>query len=161
MTNDSPVPLGAGLPETILPAQPREATASLDAALVLPEPQRRDAVAKVAAAWPTFLEAWAELAQLGRDPVESYAYARVGYHRGLDALRGAGWRGSGYVRWSEPTNHGFLRSLEALRRTAAAIGERAEEQRCALFLRQLDPGRPSDSGPPWGAGPEEARGAGS
>ncbi len=73
------------------------------------------------------------------DPIERYAYARVGYHRGLDTLRAAGWRGSGYVRWRHEPNRGFLRSLHSLELAAAAIGETDEEQRCALFLRQLDP----------------------
>ena len=36
---------------------------------------------------------------------------------------------------------GFLRSLEALQLTAGLIGEDDEQQRCALFLRQLDPER--------------------
>ena len=89
---------------------------------------------------PRYLEAWALLAELASDDVESYAYARVGYHRGLDALRAAGWRGSGYVRWRHEINRGFLRSLEALRARAEAIGESEEEERCALFLYQLDPG---------------------
>jgi hypothetical protein len=96
----------------------------------------------VAAAYPRLLDAWAHLAETAASEgrhVEAYAYARVGYHRGLDALRGAGWRGSGYVRWREPANRGFLRSLEALRAAAAAIGEVDEEERCRLFLRQLDP----------------------
>jgi hypothetical protein len=62
----------------------------------------------------------------------------VGYHRGLDALRGAGWRGSGYVRWRHETNRGFLRSLDALRQAANDIGETEEATRCELFLRQLD-----------------------
>jgi hypothetical protein len=73
------------------------------------------------------------------DHVESYAYARVGYHRGLDALRAAGWRGSGYVRWEHESNRGFLRSLDALRAAAEAIGETAEAERCEVFLHQLDP----------------------
>ena len=41
---------------------------------------------------------------------------------------------------------GFLRSLDGLRSTAAAIGETDEELRCAEFLMQLDPtvpGRPA------------------
>ena len=96
-------------------------------------------VAAVAAAYPSYLDAWAHLSTLARDDVEAYAYARVGYHRGLDTLRGAGWRGSGYVRWGHPTNRGFLRALDALRASAAAIGEEPEAERCALFLRQLDP----------------------
>ena len=88
---------------------------------------------------PGFLDAWASLAELAEDEVGSYAYARVGYHRGLDTLRAAGWRGSGYVRWRHETNRGFLRSVDALRRAAEAIGEIDEAQRCALFLSQLDP----------------------
>ena len=50
-----------------------------------------------------------------RDDVEAYACFRVGYHRGLDALRGAGWKGSGLVRWAHPANRGFLRCLDGLR----------------------------------------------
>jgi hypothetical protein len=112
---------------------------ALAAALALPMEQRHQAVSSVVAAHPAFLDGWAHLAVLARDDVEAYAYARVGYHRGLDALRGSGWRGTGYVRWSHESNRGFLSSLEALRRAAAAIGEHDEAERCALFLRQLDP----------------------
>jgi hypothetical protein len=43
------------------------------------------------------------------------------------------------VRWRNEPNRGFLRSLHALQLAAGAIGESDEEQRCALFLRQLDP----------------------
>jgi hypothetical protein len=43
------------------------------------------------------------------------------------------------VRWRHESNRGFLRSLHALELAAAAIGETEEEQRCSLFLRQLDP----------------------
>src|SRR5439155_1547527 len=68
---------------------------------------------------------------------------RVGYHRGLDALRQAGWRGSGYVRASHPENIGFLRALDGLRRQAGRIGEADEEARCAEFLHQLDPAWPA------------------
>lgn len=96
-------------------------------------------MADVAASFPRFMDAWAELGGLGRDEVESYAYYRVGYHRGLDALRGAGWRGVGQVRGEDPSNLGFLRCLEGLQQSAAALGESDEETRCADFLRQLDP----------------------
>jgi hypothetical protein len=116
-------------------------------ALSTPEETRRDAVAAVVARHPTFLDGWATLADLARDDVEAYAYARVGYHRGLDALRAAGWRGSGYVRWDRETNRGFLRSLDALRAAAAAIGETPEAERCATFLRQLDPAWGHGAGP--------------
>ena len=43
------------------------------------------------------------------------------------------------MRWRHETNRGFLRALDGLRRAAGAIGETDEEQRCAQFLRQLDP----------------------
>jgi Protein of unknown function (DUF3151) len=139
MANDPSVPFTAGPPETVLPAPPPEVAAALESALELPVAERRAAVAAVVAAHPTYLDGWARLSVLARDDVEAYAYARVGYHRGLDTLRGAGWRGSGYVRWENPTNRGFLRALDALRSAAAAIGEDPEAERCALFLRQLDP----------------------
>jgi Protein of unknown function (DUF3151) len=121
--------------------------AALEAAGRQAPAERKAAVAAVAAAYPRMLAPWAELAELAAaegQVVEAYAYARVGYHRGLDALRAAGWRGSGYVRWVHETNRGFLRSLEALRRAAGAIGEADEEDRCRVFLAQLDPEHGSD-----------------
>lgn len=140
---DDPVAFTRGAPETVLPPPPPQAAAALDEASAAPAERRREALAAVAARWPRCLEAWAALAELPGPPVERYAYARVGYHRGLDALRAAGWRGSGHVRWRHPENRGFLRSLEALRATAAEIGEDDEAERCAVFLRQLDPERPT------------------
>jgi hypothetical protein len=128
-----------GPPETVLDAEPPEPVAQLAAALGEPPGSRRDAVARVVAEHPRFLDGWARLGDLGRDPVEAYAAFRVGYHRGLDRLRGSGWRGSGYVRWRHETNRGFLRALDGLRGAAATIGEGDEEQRCAEFLRQLEP----------------------
>lgn len=142
---ESPVNLSSGLPETVLPPPSPEASDRLHSALDEPPERRRDAVASVVATFPTYLDGWARLAELGRDDVEAYACYRVGYHRGLDALRQAGWRGSGCVRWAHEANRGFLRALDGLRQSAAAIGETEEEQRCAQFLRQLDPdwpGRP-------------------
>lgn len=138
--SDRPVQLSpGGIPETVLDPEPPDALQALLAALDEDLSARRDAVASVVARWPRFLDAWARLGELARDDVEAYACFRVGYHRGLDALRRAGWRGSGYVRWSHEPNRGFLRSLDGLRRVAGAIGETDEEQRCADFLRQLDP----------------------
>src|SRR4051812_35399259 len=90
--SDSPVNLSTGLPETVLPPAPQSGLDELHAALELPENERREAVSAVVARYPTFLHAWARLAEIARDDVEGYAYARVGYHRGLDALRKAGWR---------------------------------------------------------------------
>jgi len=141
MTDDAAVTLSRGLPETVLPPPPQDWTEALSSALANSSPARQAAVSAVARQYPRFLEAWATLAELADDDVQSYAYARVGYHRGLDALRAAGWRGSGYVRWRHQSNRGFLRSLEALRRAAESIGEADEEERCAVFLNQLDPER--------------------
>ncbi|MCQ9368065.1 DUF3151 domain-containing protein [Brevibacterium sp. 50QC2O2] len=91
---------------------------------------------------PASCLAWALLAdeafEEGRR-VDSYAYARVGYHRGLDALRGAGWRGTGPIPFSHPVNQGFLRALYALGRAAASIGEEEEAQRVRKFLTDSDP----------------------
>jgi len=135
--------LTTGLPETVLPPFDAEADAALVAALAGTDTAAvRAAVSDVVARWPRFLDAWARLAELGRDPVERYAAARVGYHRGLDTLRQSGWRGSGYVRWDAPTNRGFLRALHRLAVEARAIGELDEAERCELFLRQCDPNWP-------------------
>jgi Protein of unknown function (DUF3151) len=139
MANESAVPLTTGLPETIIPQAPGQVEGALARALAMPEDERKAALAAVAASYPRFIDVWAELAEIATDTIEGYAYARVGYHRGLDTLRGAGWRGSGYVRWRYPSNRGFLRALDQLRVRAAAIGERDEEERCFLFLHQLDP----------------------
>ena len=96
----------------------------------------------LAASFPASSLAWAMLAEdawgEGR-VVDSYAYARVGYHRGLDALRRAGWRGAGPVPWSHAPNRGFLRALYSLGRAAGAIGENDEVQRIATFLDECDP----------------------
>ncbi|MCU0260945.1 MAG: DUF3151 domain-containing protein [Ilumatobacteraceae bacterium] len=135
--SDAPITMSSGLPSTVLPPVDPHVSSALASALAAADP--RAAVAQVVADHPRCLDAWATLGDLGRDPVERYAAYRVGYHRGLDALRANGWRGSGYVRWSAPSNHGFLRSLLGLQRMAAAIGERDEAERCELFLAQLDP----------------------
>ena len=136
----SDISFSEGPPETVLDPEPADVRAALADALAS---NQRDAVAAVAARWPRSLDAWSHLGELARDDVEAYACFRVGYHRGLDRLRQSGWRGSGYVRWRHEPNRGFLRSLEGLRRTAAAIGEDDEAERCAQFLRQLDPDWPS------------------
>ena len=71
--------------------------------------------------------------------MQAYAYARTGYHRGLDALRRAGWRGNGPIPWSHTPNRGVLRAIHALSRAAGEIGESDEQQRCATLLHDSDP----------------------
>jgi hypothetical protein len=118
-------------PATLLPAD--EAAA---AELAAGDPK------KAAANFPAYSDAWAALAQGAMaegDAVSAYAFARTGYHRGLDQLRRAGWRGSGPVPWSHEPNRGFLRCLHYLSLAAGAIGETEEEARCAKFLRDCDP----------------------
>ncbi len=140
MTDAHAVHLTSGLPETVLEPEPAEALGQLQAALNQSSvAYRRDAVAAVVAAHPRFLDAWAQLGLLARDDVEAYAYFRVAYHRGLDHLRKAGWRGSGYVRWQHDANKGFLRAVQGLQRQAQVIGELDEAERCAIFIGQLDP----------------------
>jgi hypothetical protein len=116
---------------------------------LLPDvPEAREALARgedpasVAARFPTYPAAWAALADRAYETgsvIESYAYARTGYHRSLDALRRAGWKGHGSVPWSHEPNQGFLRSLYALYRAADEIGETDEAERCEQFLVDSDP----------------------
>jgi hypothetical protein len=115
-----------GPPETYLPANDEAA-----AALAAEDP------AEVAARFPAYCAAWAALADralAGGDAVTAYAFARTGYHRSLDQLRRAGWRGQGPIPWEHEPNRGFLRSLYLLGEAAAAIGEDDEAARCRQFL---------------------------
>lgn len=130
---------GTGPGETVLPAPPETLVRGLNAAGRLTGSEHRAALSDIVAAHPNWSLAWAELGDIGRDRIEAYAAYRVGYHRGLDALRASGWRGSGYVRWSHEGNRGFLRCLEGLMKCASDIGEHDEARRCATFLAQLDP----------------------
>ncbi|MEO6084070.1 MAG: DUF3151 domain-containing protein [Umezawaea sp.] len=104
---------------------------------------------KIVRAYPDFSEAWALLAERALqsgDPVAAYAYARTGYHRGLDQLRRAGWKGFGPVPWRHRPNQGFLRALAALARAADEIGEAEEYERCSKFLADSDPQAPAALG---------------
>jgi hypothetical protein len=116
---------------TLLPVDP--AASELD---------RGTDATKVAAAHPTSSLAWAVLAEgalAGGETIAGYAYARTGYHRGLDQLRRSGWKGFGPVPWSHEPNRGFLRALGALQKAAAAIEESDEAERCRVFLTDSDP----------------------
>ncbi len=121
-------------PATLLPVDER---AAADLAQAAPGTEEQ-----VAGAHPTYSAAWAALARHALDaghPVTAYAYARTGYHRGLDQLRRSGWKGSGPVPWSHEPNQGFLRCLHLLALAAHEIGEADEAARCAQFLRDCDP----------------------
>lgn len=98
--------------------------------------------AEVAAKYPDSSEAWAMLAERAlaeNADVVAYAYARTGYHRGLDQLRQAGWKGFGPVPWPHRPNQGFLRSLAALAKAAGRIGETDEYERCTQLIADSDP----------------------
>ncbi|MBB5776283.1 DUF3151 domain-containing protein [Nonomuraea jabiensis] len=118
----------AGPPPTQLPDLP-EAREALESGAKASD---------VAARFPAYPAAWATLAEeyfAQGHAVTSYAFARTGYHRGLDALRRNGWKGHGPIPWEHEPNRGFLRCLYALSRAAQAIGEKDEAERCAQFLK--------------------------
>lgn len=124
---------------TLLPSDP-EVEEALDAGQ---DP------ALLAAAHPAASAPWAALAERALDAgdnVTGYAFARTGYHRGLDALRRNGWKGFGPVPWAHRPNQGFLRALGALSRAAEAIGEQHEATRCRDFLADSDPAAPAALG---------------
>jgi hypothetical protein len=130
--------LMAGPPPTHLPADP-----ATDALAAGEQP------AAVVRAYPASPSAWAALATVtldaadqGADSVDMvtvYAYARVGYHRSLDMLRRNGWKGHGPVPWEHEPNRGFLVCLAILAKSARAIGETDEWERCSTFLRDSSP----------------------
>ncbi|MEZ5212961.1 DUF3151 domain-containing protein [Gordonia sp. PP30] len=103
--------------------------------------------AAVAAQYPSASIAWAYLAEAALNGADddvaaqtaAYAYARTGYHRGLDQLRRHGWKGYGPVPWSHQQNQGFLRCVGALARAAQLIGEEDEYARCLDLLNDSDP----------------------
>ena len=85
--------------------------------------------------------AWAQLAEQALshgDDIVAYAFARTGYHRGLDALRANGWKGFGPVPWSHEPNRGVLRAFAALAKAARAIGEDEEYDRLLALLQDSD-----------------------
>lgn len=125
--------------EAVLPNNPADIRHSLVQATGADPQTAQNTLRELLRQHPDCLEAWARLSDLCRDDIERYAYARVGYHRGLDAARKSGWKGSGYIRWERRSNRGFLMALDALRYAARRIGETEEEARCAQFLMQLDP----------------------
>lgn len=123
-----------GIPETLLPDDFIDVQVTEE----LTDGEPRD----IAARHPESPMVWATLAQdalTDGDEVAAYAYARTGYHRGLDALRQAGWRGQGPIPASHAPNRGFLRALAMLGETSRRLGDDAEADRVTAFLREADP----------------------
>ncbi len=103
----------------------------------------------VAQQHPASSLAWAVMAEqalAAQRDLHGYAFARVGYHRGLDALRRNGWKGHGPVPWSHEPNQGFLRCVAALALASERIGDDAEAARCTALLADCDPAAPRSPG---------------
>ena len=121
-----------GPPPTLLPEDPAVAELADNG---------RERFLQIVSAHPESSLCWALLAEgslkigSAEGDLGAYAYARTGYHRGLDLLRRSGWRGSGPIPWEHVPNRGFLRSLYALAVAAERIGDTVEFERCLQFLR--------------------------
>lgn len=98
--------------------------------------------ATVARDFPDSSLAWAYLARQADaqgDVIASYAYSRTGYHRGIDQLRRAGWKGFGPVPYRHEDNQGWLQCVAALSVAAEKIGEEEEYLRCLDLIHECDP----------------------
>jgi hypothetical protein len=135
-------------PSVMLPPEPDDAVLALNEALRIAEvdtDERRAALAAVVRSWPAFVGGWAHLAEAARhqgQDVEAYAFARTGYHRALDRLRGNGWRGMGLVLWAHEPNRSALLAFHELLRAADLIGEAPEVERMRTLLLDSDPSDP-------------------
>jgi hypothetical protein len=122
---------GTGPPPTLLP----------DLGPSIAENAGHDDLVAAVVADPAASLGWAMLAEEAlaagspEADVAAYAFARTGYHRGLDALRRSGWKGAGPIPYEHEPNRGFLRALWSLARAARRIGDDGEYDRCAQFLR--------------------------
>ena len=142
--SEIPLPMH-GVSETLLDPEPESSTSALADALMAHDEGPRHLgrrLRTIVTQQPTFLDGWAHLAFWALeegDEVAAYAFARTGYHRGLDRIRRAGWKGQGPVPGHHEPNRGVLRSVQALMRAAALMGEMDEAERCRAFLLELDP----------------------
>ena len=131
-THENLLAFGPGAAPTLLP---------IDPAVEQIAESGRERFIEIVSAHPESSLCWALLAEgsLQIDTPEgnvgAYAYARTGYHRGLDQLRRSGWKGHGPIPWEHEPNRGFLRCLYSLSRAAQAIGEKDEAERCLQFLK--------------------------
>ena len=131
-THENLLAFGPGAADILLPIDPAvEELAGSD----------RERFIEIVSAHPESSLCWALLAEgslkmeTPEGDVAAYAYARTGYHRGLDALRRSGWKGAGPVPWEHVPNRGFLRALWALASAAERIGDATEHERCSQLLR--------------------------
>lgn len=69
----------------------------------------------------------------------SYAFARTGYHRGVDSLQRLGWTEGTPAPWAHEPNRGFLRCLAWLAKLSGVLGDEAESERCWELLRTSSP----------------------
>ncbi len=135
-TRENLLAFGPGTAPTLLPIDPAVAEIA---------ERGRDAFIEIVSARPESSLCWALLAEgslavgSAEADVAAYAYARTGYHRGLDALRRSGWKGAGPVPWEHAPNRGFLRALWALAEAAGRIDDQVEQERCAQLLRDSSP----------------------
>jgi len=135
-------------PSVMLPPEPDEAVRALEEAQRIGDAgtsERYRALSAVVRSWPAFVGGWAALAAearvLGRE-VEAYAFARTGYHRALDRLRGNGWRGMGLVAWTHEPNRSALLAFHELFLAADSFGETPEVERMRKLLLDSDPSDP-------------------
>ena len=135
-------------PSVLLPPEPDDAAQALEEARAIgndASDERRAALAAVLRSRPALVGGWAALAAVARaqgQDVEAYAFARTGYHRALDRLRGNGWRGMGLVVWAHEPNRSALLAFHELLRAAEAIGESPEVERMRQLLLDSDPSDP-------------------
>ena len=131
-THENLLAFGPGTPPALLP---------IDPAVTELAHSGRERFIEIVSAHPESSLCWALLAEgslqinTPEGDVGAYAYARTGYHRGLDSLRRVGWKGSGPIPWEHVPNRGFLRALYALAVAAGRIGDEVEHERCSQFLR--------------------------
>ena len=108
-------------------------------ALALAADERREAVAAVVAGYPRYVDAWAQLGGLGRD--DDRALRLLPGRLPPRPRHACGQRLAGLrLRALGPRDEPWVPPRRRRPRQAAGrIGETDEQERCALFLRQLDP----------------------
>jgi hypothetical protein len=140
--NDPEIPVFSGLPPVLLPAESGDGVQDVERARRTGSDR---ALKGVVARWPGLILGWValgNLAYLDERDVEAFAYFRTAYHRGLDRLRGNGWRGMGYVPWSHEPNRAILSAFRGLMLASAALGDLDEAIRCQKLLLDSDPADP-------------------